>query len=204
MRKLKIQLDDGLHEYMIPTSWKEVTLEQILKLDFEVKTLVDHIEILAVFTNLDKSKIENTPSNLWKPLLDVMLWSKRFPRWETLPIPETISVNLKTIEIPKNLELETFGQKVYAAQAMEKNKPDAILDVLACYLQPKIDGKVNLDRVEDVKEEIKYLPAIKLVPIGRFFFRKLILLKKYGKLGLTAFHMMRWIRQYTKLTAVRP
>jgi hypothetical protein len=201
---LTVKTTTGKHKCLVPEEWHEVTLEQIIKLDFEFNSNISTtFNILSVFTDLPVHEIENTSSNLWKPLLSVMDFIYKPPNWKKLKKPDTIHFLDKEITLPKDISLATFGQKVFALQAMNKKEPDAMADVITTYIQPCYDGYVSTERIEELRNHVLQLPAIQAVPIGRFFLTKLIRRKKYGLIGLTLSRRMQLIRLHLKQQAAQ-
>ena len=173
----------------IPEGWEECKLKHIVKLDLWDGDSSDIIGLMGCFVDLPTEVLEATHSNLWEPLFKVLAFVFNPPSWHNLKKPDKILINDKYVKVPKNLELESFGQKVMAMQKMvvDQDSIRVIPDILAIYLQPVYDNKFSRPRIEVVKEYILECNAIDTVPIGRFFFRKLLRQKNYGLIGLNRY-----------------
>lgn len=167
-----------------PENWGEVTLQNII--DLEKCKQGDKIEVLSAFTGLDVRTIENARGDLFKPMYQVLSFVFESPNWQKLKVPKTVTLNDKVIKPPKKLNLETFGQKWRAVEAIQSadNKIDCIPDILAIYLQPAYDGVFETSRIPDIKEYVLKMKAFEAMPYGFFFFKRLEGLNLLGLLGL--------------------
>lgn len=192
MIKTNIEIKKSNRVFYIPDNWLEVKLKHLINLEVWKGDETDPVGLLACFMDIDPEIIANSRREYWTELLTVLSFVFEPPKWDTLKMADTIDLDNKIIKVPKKLELERFGQMVLAAQYMEGIKEDSeniklIPDVMAVYLQPLIDGKFSRTRLDYTKRIILEMPAIKAVPIGRFFFLKLLKSRNYGMLGLKPF-----------------
>jgi hypothetical protein len=185
MIKYTFKLKDKKIEGFCPESWEEVTLEQILKLEKADRT--DKIEVLSCFTGLEVRTIENAiGSDLFDPMYTVLSFVFDSPNWKKISPPKTVNLNGKIIKPPKKLNLETFGQKWRAIEAIQstENKLDCIPEILAIYLQPCYDGIFESSRIEHVKKWVMNMSVYDALPYGFFFWNRLQPSKVIGLVGL--------------------
>ena len=192
MIKTVIEINKEKKQYFLPENWSEITLKHLINLELWRGDNTDPVGLLACFLDIDPEILANSKSNLWKELLTVFSYVFTPPKWHNLKKKDKILMDGKYIHVPKQLELERFGQKVLSLQYMvnvkdESDQIKAIPDILTVYFQPLYDGKFSRLRLDYVKNIVMNIPAIDAVPIGRFFFRKLLRKKSYGKIGLTQY-----------------
>ena len=189
MIKAKIKHKKKTLNIDVPERWEECKLKHIVNLDLWEGDNTDVIGLMACFVDLPQEVLEATNTNLWDELFKILSFVFDPPTWHNLKRPDKIEINGRYIKVPNNLELESFGQKVMAMQKMvaDQDSIKVIPDILAIYLQPVYDGKFSRPRIEVLKEYILECKAIDTVPIGRFFFRKLLRPKRFGLLGLNKY-----------------
>lgn len=191
--KFKGADDKTLKRAIVPESWEEVTLRQLINMSEQWSgSNADVIELLAALTSEKYDDLASTKSNIWIPVLSVLdFLFEDPPKWDKLKAPKKIRLNDRWLEIPKDLGLERFGQKVLAVQMMETSKEEKQLHLMpkliALYLQPKYDGKYIAKRMDTLERYVMELPALHAVPIGNFFFHNLWKPKNYGLTGLHPF-----------------
>lgn len=107
----------------------------------------------------------------------------------SLPIPLSLRVGGKTLEIPRDVGKLTIGQNAHVRRAAAGVKDAAAVMslIVAIYLQPLFDagardGKMvkapfDFDRALELEKDILLLPIVNIYPIGFFFLSRL---KKFG------------------------
>lgn len=191
MIKTVIEIKRKKQSYLIPENWGEVTLKHLINLELWKGDELDLVGLLSCFIDVDPEVIANSKRDHWAELITVLTFVFEPPAWDGLSVPKTVKLDNRVIKVPRKLELERYGQKVLALQYMANLKTDSqniaiIPDVMAAYFQPLIDGKFSRLRLDYTKRQVLSMPAFQAVPIGRFFFRKLLRSKNYGYLGLKA------------------
>ena len=189
MIKTCIEIDGNNRTFYIPDSWLELKLKHLINLELWKGNENDPIGLLSCFIDLDAEIIANSKRDHWTELITILSFVFDPPKWHNLKVQRKVKLSDKLITIPRKLELERFGQKVLALQYMSNIKEDSqnlsiIPDVMAVYFQPLYDGKFSRYRLRHIKSLIMEMPAIEAIPIGRFFFRKLIKSRNFGWLGL--------------------
>ena len=203
MIKTIIKIGKDKKIFFLPENWLEIKLKHLINLELWQGDSSDPVGLLACFLQIDPDIIGNSKKDYWTELLTLLNFVFNAPKWHNLKIPDTVFLDNRSIKVPKRLEMERFGQKVVCLQYMASMKQDNIAlipDVMAVYFQPLIDGKFNRNRIEYVKRLIMDMPAIEAVPIGRFFFRKLLKSKTLGRLGLRRSRLIRSV----KLNSAQP
>jgi len=174
----------------VPENWHEVTLLHLINLEAWRGKETDPVGLLSCFLDIDPELLANQKRRYWNELLTVLSFVFSPPKWQGLKMKDRIKIGDKTIKVPKRLELETWGQAVAAMMEASKceNEADyikAVPELLTIYFQPLYDGKFSRHRLEYVKGLIMQMPAIEAVPVGFFFFKKLMKSQIYGMIGLT-------------------
>ena len=171
----------------VPEGWHEVKLKHIINLESKWSgESSDMIGLLSSFTDCAYEEIEHSKEDLWEPLFRVLSFVFEAPKWQKIKKPKTVTIGSKVIKPPRNLSLETFGQKILALKLItnEENQINNIPDIVAIYLQPAYDGLFNSGRVADIKKLVLEMTAFDAMPYGLFFFKKLLKPRRFGKLGL--------------------
>jgi len=119
--------------------------------------------------------------------LEMAIWEcTRFVYEETLdftqlPLPKSLKVGGKVIDIPKDLGRLRIGQNIHVRQELQavRDPNEAMSIVTAIYLQPIHDGgNFDFHRAKELEKEILRMPITQIYPIGFFFLTKL---RNYGK-----------------------
>lgn len=182
MKKLLI---DGKFKTEIPQSWDEITFEQFYRLELWKQTKeLDLIRALAILTTL--------PYEIWNKsnygdfkhiVLPNIEWLSKPLKIRKIRMKDKIEIMGKVIEIPKNAEVETLGQKVAIdlqfakyGQMYKENTKLAFYQMgyaMAVYCSPKIsENDFDLEHTAIVQMEIQKMPAIDIIPIASFFLQK--------------------------------
>jgi hypothetical protein len=196
MIKTILEINGKDRTFNLPDSWLNITLKHLINLELWQGNDNDPVGLLSCFMDIDPEIIANSKKDLWDELLTILSFVYDPPKWHNLKIPKTVILDNKKIKVPRKLELERFGQKVLALQYMAEMKEDSdnikiIPDVMAIYFQPLLDNTFSRFRLDYIKSLILGMPAIEGVPIGRFFFLKLLKSKNLGRLGLTRYQLTR-------------
>ena len=189
MIEFKFKLKQKTISATVPENWGEVTVKHITEMEEKWSgNRSDLIGLLSAFTGQSYQDLEQSKSNLWEPLFQVLSFVFDAPKWDKLKKPKTLTLNGKKITPPKKLDLESFGQKVQALNVITSDMPkiNKIPELLAIYLQPAYDGKFISDRVEEVKPWVYNMKAFEALPYGIFFLRRLSGSKRFGRIGLRA------------------
>ena len=171
-----------------PNCWQQVTLGQLLQIrSHRSLSTLDAIAILSNQTTAFWRSVN--PVDIASQILPCLEWSNEAFDWNSLPAPCWLVIkgefnrgagpNLwysKVLEVPFNLDLESYGQKVYIESLIGNEKLSSLQRVplvLAAYFEPIYSGQdFNVDRLEDFLPVILATSCTEALPIYSFFFRK--------------------------------
>ena len=157
----------------LPTEWPEVTVRMFVNPLFLQN---DTLGLLASLSGIDRSKLLNTTEDLSPYFAKASKFLKADPLgWRGGAVPETLDLLGVTCKIPKDIELERFGQKMLLGQHLLKydHPLHAIPDAIAIYLSPLIFAEKWDEQIDEVIEAVKELPIVDCYPIADFFLRNL-------------------------------
>lgn len=176
-------------EFSLPESYKEITLAQLLKWS-EMQTAQDisFCKIMEMLTGIPESDWLNcSVTSIDELILPKIKWlSEPLNEQEfiSLPVPKKVMIDGKMIEVPMDIDLKTFGQKItfqtqmgeYIIKDGEGNITGFSLAfypiAIAIYLfdEPKFDdGKAML-----FAEKCKALTLTEAYPLASFFLTKFL------------------------------
>lgn len=173
----------GKEKFSIPSSWDEVSTELFFKLAKSDKK--DYIAMLSILSGVEYKKIAQARElNLDEVLAPHLAWTNDKIDWENMPIPTEINVRLKTLKVPTNLELESFGQKIVLEDKLREcmtgskgdvNLPELIPYAFSVYFcgkyYEKDFSKVLLNQFLHL---VKDMPIMTVYPIGSFFLKRYV------------------------------
>ena len=174
--KVSINYEGKKHTGTIPESWDELTVKHFIGLESKSTD----IEIIALLSGLDRVMLENSNGN-FKPVIAKIaeLFNEKPPEMEKAP-KKPIIIEGKKIKFPKSVDFTSFGQQQMVKNLIYANKEitQIISEVFAIYAQPLIDGKIDSQRVEEVKKTIDNLPILMVFPYVVFFFKRLGIMRR--------------------------
>lgn len=209
----KLYTNDKEQAIQLPTSYNDLTYGQFLRLRTEYGGDLGHL--LDILTGIPRSIWLNLPiSEAQKVTQYLQFLVSSSIKWDDLPLPAKLTYKGKPYDIPQDLGLETFGQKIVLesrldaalkAPAAKPKKPEdfktltqqhiqtqlaaSIPYIVAVYMQPRVTGK-SFDETEVAAVELEILNcrAVEVYPIGNFFIRSLLdsLLRGMKHLSLQA------------------
>lgn len=178
--------------YTMPENWHEVTTEQYIRLRTEYKG--DDAHLLEILSGNPRESWGRQPIKFVEDVLILVSWiGERQIDFDKLEIPEQLVINDNKIAIPRDLGLETFGQKMLVDNKLKlfideqikskepagtkKYSPIKLIDYFsAVYLCKWIVGKDQFDAgdLETALMHVRNTPAYLIYPIAGFFLRKSI------------------------------
>lgn len=196
----KLYTNDKEQTIQFPTSYHDLTYGQFLRLRTEYKGS-DLGHLLDILTGIPRPVWMNLPIAEASKIIQGLQWiiTGAF-KWDELPVPAQITYAGKAYNIPKDLGLETFGQKIVLEARLDAalkapfykpTKPEdfknlltntvsaqlaaSIPYIVAVYMQPRVTGK-PFDETEVAAFELEILNcrAVEVYPIGNFFIRSLL------------------------------
>ena len=183
--------------YTMPESWHEVTTDQYIKLRTEYKGNDAHLlEILS--GNPRESWARQSVAFVENTLILVSWIGEKEIDFDELEIPVELVINDNRITIPKDLGLETFGQKMlidnhiglFIQNQVHSKEPAGtkkysvikLIDYIAAvYLCKWIVGKDRFDAgdMDIALMHVRNTPAYLIYPIAGFFFEEVDRLNRY-------------------------
>ena len=179
---IKFNFEEQTVEF--PESWDEVPVKMFILPEF---LSGDAMGMLSALSGVDKGRLCNTTENLDPYLTKAVKFLKTDPMgWKGKKV-KTVRILDVTCKVPKNIELEMYGQKVMYSQALARNDnyyqsmPECVAIYLAPIIFPKEEDKW-FDRIEQVTDAIKDMPITEIHPLADFFLDNTKLLRSDGTL----------------------
>ena len=197
----------GKHKLTVPNSWDECSTNLFFELAAADHS--DYIEMIAILSGLPRSIISKSRQLDLDTILDPhLVWMGEKINWKDIKPPKEIYFGIKTIKVPTDLELESFGQKVVMDSIIEEctetegdkdkiNLSKLIPAAFAVYFAHKYyDKDFDRDLVDEFLPIVGELPIMTVYPIGAFFLRTYF---GFGSLTMFDWLMtettMRWLRR---------
>ena len=168
-------------EFLLPTEWKDLTFDQGSRLFTEWFSLdkKNIYLLLSILSGIEVFYWENATGDIEKDIISRIQFINHEIDLDAFPFPEKMKIGDKEIPLPKNLWLETFGQKtkLHADINAAYGKPHDLFLIIptavATYAYPAyynapIDGK----RLKTFIELVKQANFLEVYSAGKFFFLK--------------------------------
>lgn len=169
----------GEQKFNLPISWEEITIKQWL--DLREIDFTDICSILAVLTGIDR--------DIWFSSTEVSdIEQNVIPQLEFLadpidltkvPLPKTVTIGGKQIEVPTDIGLKTYGQKIIFQREMLKYadaggdfKIEFMPRALAIYLCP--EEKFTDAAAIEYQKEVEQMKVVEAYPVACFFLSRLL------------------------------
>ncbi len=169
-----IKLVSKNKEYLIPSSWSDVTYQQYLDLQNEKNDL----KILSILTKLPVETIKRlSPSSIEKIAL-VLGFINHPINLKDLTTPEYLitSNNIK-IELIKDIRTKSFGQKIYLHQLVKDNQEDIVnhlIDIVLIYSQEQITKKsFDITKINELNYLFSNIFLVDLYSVAMFYIEQL-------------------------------
>lgn len=161
--KIQIELNKVKVEKNIPTSWKEVTFGQFLKI---ADAKDDHAKLISIFTDIPEETLKKAKISNLESLIALMSFM-RTPM--SLDLPDSVM----GYKIPKSLELESIGQyqdlKLELADITAENGFHKYPLFCAIYATNPYDYQ----KAEELASTFLNAPCEEVVAVGNFTLLKL-------------------------------
>lgn len=181
-----VETDEGypaIHDYSfdLPTSWDDLTFEQGARLfiDWYSKDIDNIFMLMEILSGVSYKVWMNAIGNVDVDVATHIKFLSEIPALADLPLPKTILIGEKEIAMPKNVGLQTFGQKVMLQEEINKHlgKPHDLLKIcpmaVACYSYPEYyNAPLDSERLKTFAELIQQSKFLDVYSAGRFFFLK--------------------------------
>lgn len=162
-----------------PGSWDELNFFQYLQLSLG---FTSDAEVVAILTGMPIEQVEySTDIKGFNNIINSFSWYSTAPEFNK---PDTLTVDSRKLELPKDIgthQVRQFEQlKAIIAELYADGEPNhnAVIQkyplMCAIYLQPLLDGKYDYSKVKELSDKLYMLPAIDIMGLGTFFFKRLI------------------------------
>ena len=162
----------------MPTSYRELSFKQYC----ELVNQSDFMSQLAILLKCDRSLIESAKMSFdtEKQIYKALEFFSDLPDFNKIDLPSKIKIKDKSIEVPRDLDLESFGQRMKAQERISQaeSKQESLINILpylcSIYLEPLYyDRAFDATKTEKFAEEVlKDCSYLDLYKIGSFFLRK--------------------------------
>jgi len=176
-------------KHTLPSKWEEVTVKQFIDLEGS-KGTENPTKLLSILSGVPLPKIMDTKTNLQLQINEALNFiTLNPPNWKELALRDRYLFYGTFYYIPKNLELETFGQKILLQNKLNAtdNPIEVIAYAIAIYMQKVIDDRFDEKKAEVLEKEVLQMRITEVYPLAIFFFHQLIKFKRYGVKGLLQF-----------------
>ena len=166
----------GVHErhFEVPSSWEELTLEQFNFIMSEKE--MNEIKLLAILTGLSEDYLSQLPADslhITGNYLSAMIGVPDISKWE---LPKRMLIDGKEYDVP-TLEKQTFGQKVYLQEELNRvntdKRPfyDAFAFAIATMFYSEISGDKHFteEKVRALIPVVLRTKAKQAIPVASFF-----------------------------------
>jgi len=170
---------------LCPDGWNRLSTEAYQKifshweLDKEVHER-DYFKLLCILTGTPFREVNPTPQKE-VAVYELTRWVNEEPCNYPTEVPDSIVIDSRTVEIPKDIGELSIGQMITGRQLLEKAKyQDECLSMAAAImLQPLFDGaKFDYARAKELDKFIRKMPAREIYPIGFFLLNRVL---SYGR-----------------------
>lgn len=168
-------------KYELPTSWDEVTVNHFIKPEF---LSGNALSLLSAISGMPVKELAYVTEDVAKRFEETVSFMNEDPDGWKGEHKEEIDFMGKRCKIPRDLELETFGQKVMFGQALGKYSfiYAAIPEAIAIYLGPQVfEEWYKPDLMEKMTEAVRAMPIHEVFPIASFFLRTSSVLRQSGR-----------------------
>ena len=170
-------------KFDLPTGWHDVST----KMFFELKTWAketpgNYAKLFSVLSGLPYESWAEASVNIDQKLWPYLDWFDKKMNFDGLKVPEYVTVWGKTMKVPHDMALETFGQKALCMQHIQEllesdHEEIATLSprMFAYYMQPYFDeGPFDEAKAEAFIEKVEAAPILEVYPVGNFFLKGLL------------------------------
>lgn len=168
----------------IPSGWHEMDTETYQRIkSIEEPTL---ISLFSAVVGFDYQAVaESSDSDLEFAMYQVTSYIVNTAGEEYFrkaDPPQFFQIGGKRVEVEKNLEAMTIEQNLVIRQRLTNLKflEQAISFAIAAYLQPKVDGKFDINRAKELEKDVLRMPIEDTFPVGFFLLSRL---QTFGQSG---------------------
>lgn len=163
----------------VAESWFELDTQTWVRL-MKLTDESSEVDLIAAFTGIsvaDLSKAKDT--NIDLKVFALTGWYSKPINFSDLRCGKTITVDGKTVKVPKDLGFKSLGQKIILQQKIKKTEgslSELIPYAFAVYIAPEVYGEeYDLEELDAfVDKFVGELPIVEVFPIASFFLKKSI------------------------------
>lgn len=177
MIQLEVKYQGKKRVVSFPAGWDELTFRQFLEIRQFEPDQGGTPRLLEILTGIEREAWLNMHAGIAGTLASLLEWVDTPPNYD-VPAPKSIKVGDKVYPVPRDLGMETFGQKITLETKVQKwmqEKRDLfelMPDAMAIYFQPVMsDGTFDDKKAEELKEVFYDCRAAEVYPIASFFLR---------------------------------
>lgn len=168
----------------IPTNWGDCTLGQCIDISqADVSEKGFKVKLLSILTGLSTEEIlSSSDVDYWNSISTLIEFIAEEPDMKSFEFPRFIKIGETKCNIPKDLTLETYGQKIALEELIRTaaegadgklNVLELMPTALSIYFYPIIAGqKFNDERVDEFTDLMKSIPVKYAFPVAGFFLSK--------------------------------
>lgn len=170
---IKVKLQDGKKKktVYVPSSWRQVSFEQMVELQ-------KGGDPVAVFSQIPLKRWESVEAQSYADFAALLTFLSEAPKWGN---PMTLIIQGKEIDFKKvDIRTEDAGQYIDAQNVLQKyykggkkrkikDLNECLPEIIAIYAQKVLCSEYDYKQVDSLKEEIKALPYERVLAIGNFF-----------------------------------
>lgn len=166
--------------YLIPASWKEVTVRQYVRIikewdpDEPDVAKKNWLILLNIFTGTKFEGMQEDWENQYT-LTNTLGWVVFEPFKFSKELPKVLRFGRKDVEVSRSSGGLSIGQNIHLRRDyLDKltSMEECISIATAIFLQPLIDGKkFSMERAKEIALEVDDMPIYLIHPIGFFLLR---------------------------------
>lgn len=193
---LIISVEGEDKKFSVPTSWSDMTAREAFRyLDWLENTPENIMRMYEIMTGLDEETISKCKNMDVVNLIDrnlSFIWSEKAP-FGKKKIPEYIVYKESMVKVPGDIWFKEFGQFIFFENEhkniisddipkLEKTIRSSCL-VCAVYMYQELTREKNFDsdKVGRIAKEFEKMPAVEVLPISIFFWKRYRKLRNGGR-----------------------
>jgi len=172
-------------KFNVPSGYEDLTLGQYIAISkFDGHGILNLVQDL---TGLSQEVIDQTTEDeAMRKIVHLLQWATIAPTfldkekddYEPLPVPDKLTFDKEEYEVPQEIELKTFGQKISVqlhlsmAQKKETTIAECMPLIIAIYMQPIVTGEpYQEDKAKKLLPAINKMNLLDAYAVADFFLR---------------------------------
>lgn len=179
---------------VVKNDWKDLTLGEFIELEQIMKADIPEsyrtVHVLSLLSNHTIEELENLPMHEFKSLTKNLDFINSTPQYND--VKSIYIINEKSYELKSDIASITTAQYM-DYQAYMKEKPTDMTKIISCFLIPKGHNYNDGYNMQDVMNDVSFLPLEDGLGIGFFLVKQLVayilILKDYLEKNLKELKM---------------